>query len=66
MTKKEIKNCVDYEKAQEIVKEWNKEDCEYNLGFKDYGGKTFYWSVGRLRTRLVKRRSWDDMFEKNK
>lgn len=66
MTQKEIKNCADYKKVREIVKHWYKDDSEFALGFDDYGGKTYYWSVGHVRTRLVRRKSWDDMFGKNK
>ena len=61
MTPEKIENCKDYKKAQEIVGHWNKEDSEFALGFDDYGGKMYYWSVGHIRTRLVRRRAWDEM-----
>lgn len=58
MTRKEIKNCADYKSAQKAVEEWNTEDFECNLSFKDYEGKMYYWSVGSRRTRLVRRGPW--------
>jgi hypothetical protein len=66
MTEPEIKNCKDYVSAQKIVKDWNKEDFDYGLSLDDYDGKMYYWNVGYVRTRAVRRRNWRDLILKKK
>lgn len=61
VTKEEIKNCKDYKTAQKIVTEWNREDEDYLLSLDDFDGKMYYWMVGFNRTRLTRRRAWDEM-----
>lgn len=64
MKQKEIKNCKDYSSARKIVKDWNKEDSEYHLSLDDYDGRTYYWTVGHIRIRCVRRKQWKP-FAKN-
>ena len=59
MTEEEKTNCQDYKRVAEIVNWWNKPDDEINLPFDYKYGYTYYWISGVLRSRMVKRPSWD-------
>lgn len=53
-------NCKDYRAAASIARWWNKsdEDCKMSFGGD---GVTYYWTVGTMRCRIVRRPPWENM-----